>query len=298
MSNDVLEVEGRKAFGWHEETMQIRGCRLSIECIKELYRELSAINRKFIEQLASGLERDLTLSELEWTSHRQKIIDDASRLSIIIYGFHDRKFTGEFEEIFNDPNIPKPIESIFITNVTSFQRHANGAEPMNRIYLHLDFGKPPLLDPNLFVSEQTPNEGKITIKANDITFFSAAQKAVEKHILARKTWYSIIHKNFAYDFGMWLVAAPLSLYLAVYYMEEFLPKGGSFEAYRWPFFVYLTGIFLVVYRGLIAYAKWAFPVNILEDNKDRAWKHRFVLGAFSLLIIEEAVSAIRASIAG
>jgi len=61
-------------------------------------------------------------------------------------------------------------------------------------------------------------------------------------------------------------------------MAKFFPEGGDLGSYRWAFFIYATGMMLLLYRFLTGYAKWAFPVNVLTENKDTAWKHRIALG--------------------
>ncbi len=298
MTENALVATDRKPFGWYEVQIPVRGCRLSLESIKDVYRDLHAINRKFGEEVIATLQREPDLTDDEWEERKAFLLDDAFSLTITVNGLRDQQLYGETEAVFDDPNLPKPIKSIYFTNVNSFKRNANGNEPRNRISVFLDFGKPEVFDPNPLVSAATPNEGNVTVNAEDITFFNAVQKAIEKKVTTHKTWYAAIHRNYAYDIGMWLIALPVSLYFSAFYMDQLIPTGGKFEVFRWPLFIYFVGLSLILYRGLTAYAKWAFPVNVLDENKDRALKHRLALGGFASWLFYKVASTVYGIIVG
>lgn len=298
MTKDALVTTDRKPVGWYEELIPVRGCHLSLENVREFYRDLHAVNRKFGEQVILTLQRDPDLTEEQWEARKSFLLDDAFCLTITVSGLRDQQLYGESEAVFDDPKLPKPIKSIYFTNVNSFKRNANGNEPQNKVSVFLDFGKPEVFDPNPLVSAATPNEGNVTVHSEDITFFNAVQKVVEKRITAHKTWYGAIHRNFAYDIGIWFFALPVSLYFSAFYMNQFIPIGNSFELFRWPLFIYFVGLSLIFYRALTAYAKWAFPVNVLEENKDRAWKHRLALGGFSTWLVYQVATTVYGIVMG
>lgn len=298
MAEDALVTTERKPVGWYEEAIPVRGCHLTLDHIKDVYRDLQAINRKFGEQIVATVPRNPDMTDQQWEAHKAFLLNDAFCLTTTINGLRDEQLYGESAEVFDSPNLPKPIKSIFFTNANSFKRHANGNEPVNRISVFLDFGKPDLFDPNPLVSAATPNEGNVTVNAQDITYFNAVQKAVEKRLTAHKTWYGAIHRNFAYDVGMWFVALPAALYFSAFYMDQIIPTGSKFELFRWPLFVYFVGLSLIAYRALTAYAKWAFPVNILSENKDRALKHRLALGGFTSWLFYKVASTVYSIVVG
>ncbi|PWE30489.1 hypothetical protein DDZ14_15115 [Maritimibacter sp. 55A14] len=298
MAEDALVTSKRNPVSWYEEVIPVRGCRLSLEDIKGLYRDLHSINKKFGEQTIATLKRDPELTNEQWDQHKSFLLDDAFCLTTTVNGLRDQKIYAESVDIFDNLDLPKPIKSIFFTNVNSFKRNANGNEPINRIEVFLDFNKPDLFDPNPLVSAATPNDSYVTVNAQEITFFNAVQKAVEKKLTTHKTWYGAIHRNFAYDIGMWFIALPVSLCFSTYYMDQMIPAGSRFELFRWPLFIYFIGLSLIFYRALTAYAKWAFPVNILEENKDRAWNHRLVLGGFATWLLYKVASTAYGIIVG
>jgi len=240
MTENALVKTDRKPMGWYEQVIPVRGCRLSLENIKDVYRDLHTINRKFGEQIISTLPREPGLTDREWEERKAFLLDDAFCLTVIVRGLQDQQLYGETAALFDDPNLPKPIESIYFTNVDAFIRNASGNQPTNRISVFLDFGKPEIFDPNPLVSAATPNESNVTVHAEDITFYNAVQKAVEKKVTTHKTWYGALHRSFTYDIGMWLFALPVSLSFSAFYIDQLIQTAGRFEIFRWPLFIYFV----------------------------------------------------------
>jgi hypothetical protein len=261
MADDALIATGKKPVGWFEESIPVRGCKLSMADIQAVYRELSTINAKYGEQIVATVPRDDDLTDEQWEAKKQFLLSDAFCLTVSIRGQRDQQLYGENAEVFTSADLPWPIKTIYITNRTAYRRHANGTEPVNQVEVLLDFSKPALFDPNPLVSEATPNASNITINAQDMTFFRAVQKVAESRLLEKRTWYGGIHRNFTYDAGMWLLALPVGLFFATYYMDMLLPATGVLASYRWAFFIYMVGVAAITYRILVSYTKWAFPVS-------------------------------------
>ncbi|MGD1881204.1 MAG: hypothetical protein ACFB11_02615 [Paracoccaceae bacterium] len=286
----------RAPIGWLEETIPARGCSLSIADIKKLYDELSAINRKFGEDVIATMPRNPEATDDEWERYKTHLLQDAFCLTVSIRGERDQQLYGESAEIFDSEELPHPIQTIYMNNITAWRRNASNTDPRNRLEVFLDFSKPPLLDPSSVLSEPTPNGSEVTLRADDMTYFHAVRQVIDTKLLKHRTWYAPIHKSFAYDAGVWLVALPAGLIIATHYREQWLPVGGDFEAYRWAFFLYALGIVVLGYRFLTGYVKWAFPVNVLSDNQDRSLRHRIALGGIFAWLGYKAADAIYASL--
>lgn len=292
MTDGALIVPTRNAVGWYEATIPIRGCALDLEIIRKFYTELTRINRDFGDKVIATLSRDPELDDVQWAERKQFLLDDAFRITVTIRGQLDQQLYGEDVNIFQIENLPLPIRSIYFTNATAWQRNAQNSMPPNRVEVLLDFSKPALLDPNPLVSEATPNSSSVTVNAREMTYFRAVRQLSEEKLLQKRTPYSIIHHNYAYDFGIWLLILPAALILSTYYMDQWLPSNGPNASYRWAFFVYSVGTLLVAYRVLVSYTKWAFPVTVLKENKDSAWKHRAVIGAVFAWFFYKAIDII------
>jgi hypothetical protein len=95
-------------------------------------------------------------------------------------------------------------------------------------------------------------------------------------------WYAPIHETFTYDVGLWVFWAPYVLFNVTVYADKWLPATGTLSSYRPAFYMYGIGVGLIIYRFLFGYFKWAFPVNVLADNRDCAFTHRAV---FATIVI-------------
>ena len=284
----------RAPVGWFEKRISARGLCLSLDDVKALYQELSVINRKFGVSTISRLPTDPKMSDEEWGRYKAFLLEDAFCLTVSILGDEDQQLYGENAEVFKSENLPHPIRKIYFNNITAWQRHAQNTRPQNSIEVDLDFSKPPLLDPFSVLSEPTPNSSNVTVRADDMTFYKAARQVVDTRLAKHRTWYAAIHRSFAYDMGVWLLALPAGLAIATYYMERWLPVGGDLEAFRWAFFLYALGIVVLGYRFLSGYLKWAFPVNVLTENNDKGLRHRIALGGIIVWLGYKAADTIYA----
>jgi len=275
--------------GWYEATIPLRGCALDLEQVKQFYTGLTEINREFGERVIATLPRDTSLDDEQWEQRKRFLLDDAFRITVTIKGQQNEQLYGEDVNVFQAENAPMPIATIYLTNATAWGRNAQNSKPPNEVEVLLDFSKPALLDPNPLVSEATPNGSSAKINARDMTYFRAVRQLFEEKILGKRTVYSMIHRNYAYDFGIWLFVLPTALLLATYYMDQWLPADGPNASYRWAFFIYGIGVVLVGYRVLVSYTKWAFPVTVLKENKDQSWKHRVVIGGVFAWLFYKAV---------
>lgn len=278
MTTEAILPPPSKPFEWFEEKIHIRGCRLSLSNIAEAYSELNDINLNVGKQEIEKLVRPEGVGDDEWQKHKEYVFGEAFRLTVTITGQQDLQLYGDTVDVFSSKKLPLPIKQIYFTNETAFKGQANGNAPRDLFRISLDFDKPSLVDTGSFVSDPTPNGSNAFIQSEETMFFRAVQNVVNTKLRNHKTWYSFLHASFVYDIGLWLVALPLALYFSTHYMDVFIPKYGTSSSYRWAFFVYSIGMMLVGYRVLNAYSKWAFPVNVLVENNDKATKHRLLLG--------------------
>lgn len=292
MSSDALVDKIKRDIQWYEDSIPIRGCHLTLSKIKSAYRELDAIVKKEGERTTSLLAKPDDMSSEAFIEQISDLKVKAFLITVSIVGFDGETAYGDSEEIFDSRNLPFPIKTIYFTNSNSFKRFANGNEPTNRFSVWIHFDKPPLFDPNPLVSDPTPNYSKADIHSEDVIYFRAIQNIIGNKLKSDKKIYSFIHEKFAYDTGLWLFALPYALYWTTVYVDYFFPTSGRYVSFRVAGYIYGLGISLLVYRALSGYVKWAFPVNILEENNDNANRHRIVLGAIVLALAVSGVKSI------
>jgi hypothetical protein len=298
MSEDALTKEARADIQWYEDDIPIRGCQLSLPQTKAAYRELTTLVKREGERIVASLVKPDDISEEDFKKRNEFLRDDAFRITVSIVGFDGQTAYGESEEIFDSKNLPIPVKAIFFTNSNSFKRHADGREPPNQFSLWVRFDKPPLFDTNPLVSEPTQNYSQVLIKADDVGFYRAVQNIISKKFISNKKWYSFIHEKFAYDIGLWFIALPYALYWITVYSDYLFPSDGKNASFRIAFYIYGLGMSLIMYRALFGYIKWAFPVNVLDENNDRATRHRITLGAILSSLIVSGVKSALHTIAG
>lgn len=274
---------------FYENEILVRGSELSLQSIKASYRELAVLTRKEADRIVGSLVKPEEMDESEFIDRNQVTRRDAFRLTVSIIGFDGQTAFGDTEGIFNAANLPFPIRTIYFTNITAFKPYANGEPPPNRFQVWLHFDKPPLFDPNPLVSDPTPNLSKVDLRAEDVIYFRAVQNIVRDKLQGSRIWYSFIHRKFAYDLGLWLFAAPYALYWITVSLDRLLPQNQPYASFRVAGYIYGLGISLLLYRCLVGYFKWAFPVNVLRENKDKAFKHRVILGTALLSLIVGAI---------
>jgi len=299
MADDALKNESTPDIQWYEDNIPIRGRELSLPKIKLAYRELTALTKKEGERIIrEGVLKNEGETDEDFVKRKEQLLDNAFRITVSIMGFDGQNAYGENEAIFDSKNIPLPIKTIFFTNITAFKRNADGHEPANRFQFWFHLDKPLLFDPNPVLSEPTPNSSRVEVHADDVTYIRAVQTIVGDRLRSKSKWYSFIHERFAYDIGLWFIAMPYALYWVTIYADYFLPSGGKHSSFRVAFFIYGMGLSLIAYRALNGYLKWAFPVNTLEENKDRATAHRVVIAGMLLGAIGTGVRSLFATING
>ena len=172
------------------------------------------------------------------------------------------------------PNIPEPIESIYITNNSAYHAVV-GRNPANSFILNFDFSKPPLLDNNNPVSSPTPNFSNLTVEGTRGAWVASIQSAV-MDILDKKTNNrAFLHANSIYDIGLLLFGLPGSIYLCWRLAEIIESTLGVLS----PFiaaaaYVYIFFVAVNVFRVLFGYTKWAFPTVELANNENKSKGHR------------------------
>lgn len=285
MTDELTTKLNSSVTDYFEDEIAVRGCRFDLEAIKKLYLDLDKINRVMGKNLVAKIPRNPEMSDSDWEKHKEMLEREAFKLTVTITGADDGRQYGEDVTIFDGDNLPDRIETIYFTNATKYRQFSNGIEPAEQVSVTLDFGKPKLFDPNPLVSEATPNTSFVIVKAQDFSFIKSVQMVVAKNLKQNSMYSRFLHLDFSYDVGMWLLGLPTAMYFGVILSENIIDLNENFASFLWPMVVYFSGLGIVFYRFFAGYLKWAFPVNILLENRDKAFGHRmFLLAATSWLL--------------
>lgn len=292
MADNILARDTFTDIVTYEDEIPIRGCSLSLPQIRTVYRELERLVKADGERLLAMLTRQEGESQEAFAQRIEHLRKDAFKVTTSIVGGPDEQTAyGETDEIFSSKNLPTPIKTIYFINTTAYRRNASNTDPGNRFSVWLDFGKPALFEPHA-VSEPTPNNSRATVAGRDVGFFRAVQNIVRGGLSSKRQWYAFIHRRMIYDAGLWFVAAPYSIYIIWMNIERYLPLGSRYESLRVPAYIYGLAISLILYRALTGYLKWAYPVNVLDENSDRATKHRIFLATIIFGFLASGIKSI------
>lgn len=256
-----------------KKTILLRGISIRIEDIRRIIERLQVHvdeeGRREISQLVnSGLD------DIERQKHLDAEREAAFRITVTISGKDGEELFGYGLDPFDSPNIPDPIQSIFITNASSYHTVA-GRNPTNNFILHLDFSTPPLIDNNNPVSDPTPNNSNFVVEGNQDSWVASIEKSVMDIIGKRSNKRSILHVSFIYDVGLLVLGFPSAFYIC-WLLSDFirisLNEVSSIvtaAAYVYVFFFSVT-----IYRILFGYTKWAFPIVELASVDNQSRIHR------------------------
>lgn len=218
----------------------------------------------------------------------KKELRERCELKVTLKGIEGQELFGSIDEIFNSPNFPEEISTIFVASDTLLR--VVNYYPRNSFKLFLDFTKPAMLNFSFLPSQATPNNSNITVEGYDTTWvhgvFNEINSFIDKHP-SKLTW---IHQHSVYDLLVWLLGLPLGFW-SVYKLSGWLNKiFGSFSVFvKSAAYVYIFLLTLILFRILFHYARWIWPLIEYQSPRNKALKHRIVLGVIFIGLIGKLI---------
>ncbi len=237
----------------------------------------------------SALTQPADKSAEQWNAEKQRLLSDAFSILVTVAGSGGERLHGSAPEVFDSPNMPARIESVYLSNIVPFERQA-GVQPDERFSLLFDFSKPPLLDSQNFVSSRTPNNSHIEAIGTTDTWVGSIIEAVTSVTSQRRMARLGLHKGFSYDVGLFALWLPLNIYIC-YRMSPLLSDviGRASPLLGTISYAYAFLALAFLFRILYGYTKWAFPTVELEENKKRTAAHRNFWYVLALGLLATAV---------
>ena len=271
-----------------KKTIPLRGLNVSILDVQRIVERLlphvdEEGHREVTELLENGPDTRERREQLEvYREH-------AFRITVTIVGRDGESSFGYGTEPFDSPNMPEPIESIYISNSAAYQTVA-GRNPLNNFTLTLDFSTPPLVDNNNPVSSPTQNFSNFSVEGDRDSWIALIHQAVME-ILGKKTnCRRLMHGAFVYDIGLLLFGLPAAIYLC-WRLSEFVEAnlGVINQFFSAATYIYIVFLVLNAYRVLFGYTKWAFPTVELTSNESRSKIHRKTWFAILISLTASAI---------
>ena len=270
------------------KTIPLRGLCISLNDVIHIVKRLMQhVDEQGVHELSQVLNSNSVSPNRQDELEFQR--EQAFRIMVTISGRDGVSLIGDGIESLQSPNIPEPINSIYISNCAHYQT-VIGRDPLNKFTLYLDFSKPPLVDHNNLPSYPTPNGSNLTIEGDRDAWVALIQQDVLDVLNKRLNKRSIFHAAHIYDIGVAFIGLPSALYLCWRFsgfIETNLGTLSSFlSAAAYVYTVYIT---LNIYRLLFGYAKWAFPVVELISSESKSKRHRHAWFVLILGIVGTAI---------
>ncbi len=232
--------------------------------------------------------KQMNQSDEEYEKNKETL-KDAFELKLTVMSTDGQELWGSISDIFDSPNFPDDIKSIYVASDTALQVTYNWPT-RNSFKLFLDFTRPKPLDLSFLPSQATPNESNITVEGYDATWvhgvFNEFNNFIDKYN-AKLTW---IHMHSIYDLLVWAMGLPFGFWV-VYKLSPFLNNiFGTFSVFvQSASYVYIFLASLIGFRLLFHYARWIWPMVEYQSLKSTALKHRVTLGAIILGLVSSII---------
>jgi uncharacterized membrane protein YuzA (DUF378 family) len=239
--------------------------------------EIEVSNFKQMEQTAEEYEQN------------KRIIKEGFELKLTVASIDGQELYGGINEIFNSPNFPEQIKSIYVNSEIPLRVPYN-YYPSNSIQLLLDFSKPELFNLSILPSQETPNASNITVQGSDATWvhgvFSESSNFIKRHP-AKLTW---LHKHSIYDLLVWGFGLPFGFWVT-YKLSNILNSifGKLHSIVQSATYVYVFIASLFLFSLLFRYARWVWPLIEYRSSSNIELKHRIILGAITIGLISKFI---------
>jgi hypothetical protein len=261
-----------------EQSKRIRS--LSLDCV-ELRRLLSILQERSLSageiEASHFQKRDQTDETFE---ANKKIIRDGFLLWLTITASDGMKLTGTIETVFDSPDFPDEVASVFF-DTSMLLRTGHNYTPANKCVLFLDFRRPEVFNFTLLPSQETSNQSNVAIQGNDATWVHGVYHELERYLSEYPSTLQILHRHTTYDCLVWTLGLPLAFWLC-FRMSHYVSKASGSPFLSSALYVYLFLACLFGFRILFHYSRWIWPLVEFRGPKNRAIRHKVLWSALAL----------------
>jgi len=211
----------------------------------------------------------------------KKTIKEGFNLKPTIVSADGKELWGNFKDIFESPNFPDQIKSIYVNSEVPLKAVYN-YNPANSFVLFLDFSKPDLFNLSFLPSQATPNESNIAVQGYDATWTHGVFSEFNNFVKSYPSKMTLLHKHSVYDLLVWALGLPFGFWMS-YKFSGILTKifGGLSSFVLNGSYVYVFLASMVFFRLIFHYARWVWPLVEYKSSKNKAIRHQIVLGAIA-----------------
>lgn len=225
--------------------------------------------------------------EPEQVEKNRRDIREGFGLFVSLEGVDGTQLHGRIEDIFDSPNLPTDVSSIFFNSGTPLKN--KNYFIANRCELFLDFTRPDVFDFSLLPSQATPNGSRVEVSGLNATWVNGVFHEIITFVRARSSVAPWLHAHSVYDVLLWLLGFPLAFW-ACYRASSVVDRMFANAFLRAATYVYVFMAALFGFRVLFHYARWIWPRVEYESRKGRTVTHKLVWVAVILGVLGNLAS--------
>lgn len=214
-------------------------------------------------------------------------IREGFRLFVSVDGVDGTQLHGKIEDIFDSPNLPSDIGSVFFNSGSPLKNKSYYVA--NRCEMYLDFSRPGVLDLTLLPSQATPNGSRVEVNGLDATWVNGVFHEVITFVRERSSMAPWLHKHSVYDVLLWLLGFPLSFW-ACYRASNLVDRVFANGFVRAAIYLYVFMAALFGFRVLFHYARWIWPRVEYRSRNSRTLPHKFLWTSITLGVLGNLAS--------
>ena len=241
-----------------------------------------------ILQERSNAARDLELAEFkpdglppEELARQRAVLSESFNLNLTITSNDGRELFGAIDQIFNSPNYPEEVASVFIASDNTL-RAVHNYYPRNAFRLYLHFTRPAVFDFRILPGLDTPNASSLEVEGYDATWANGVFREIDAFLRDKPSRLSLVHRHTVYDLVLYPLGIPFAFWIchkSTAMVQGFVSESGFLQN---SLYVYLFAAAIILFRILFHYVRWIFPVVEYRAPTSRAILHRAVLAALLL----------------
>ncbi|MCA8932582.1 MAG: hypothetical protein KDA49_08955 [Rhodospirillaceae bacterium] len=246
---------------------------IDIADVQKIFEKLDAKCKKDGWDELDKLQKMEDETPEEHSARIRKLHEELFHVSVFIYGDDGSCIIGEDSNIFSFVNLPSKISRIYMTNTLAYRTQID-RDPLNRFELTLDFSRPPIVDTNQIASAPTINNSTIN-SIGDEEYVNVVVAHVVDLERNRQNNRKSFHSGFSYEVGLLVFGFPFTLsacWTASDTIDRIVSITHSFLGVI--FYVYLVIFCLNLYRVIVGYMRWLFPLVELRQNRSFGTMHK------------------------
>lgn len=274
------------------KSIQLGSISLSLAGIRRMWKELNALLKEQADIELSQLVKPPEQTQEEFDLYKEGLKRDIFKVLGTVEYENDEAVHDDDPEIVRIDEGGSNIRFIYLSNITPY-REKVGVKPEYAFELIIDLRSPPLLDIGNVLSAPTPNDTRLSVSGSRTGWQAGIEAVVRKNIARTRKLRSWFHGPMRYDLFLFLVGFPLSLY-ACWIFHPLINRwlSGVSPVVAAAAYLYVSFCVLWAYRFMFGYAKWAFPMVDITDQKTTPARHRLIWWTLIVAIFTEPLWAI------